>query len=562
MRFSRTKMSGMVAVSATIMALYGAQTAVAQQFVPYTSGQNQGYSQYQAYAPQQAPPQYTAMAFQGSDTRTSNQPVETIGPGSVQGSAPMQNYTSAPTPGVNYAQPAPAPMSYGSYPPGGCASGTCGGYNTFAGGGCGVGAPYGGCDTGCGGGGGGYLGAGLGGRGCGRQWFGGFYGLYMERAGNDWVPIAFSTPTANVPPYYPADTEYVINLQDVNETTHGGAEVRLGATFGGGGGGCGPRHAWEVAYWGLLEEDETAQVFDLTIDANRLYGMIDFRGLEYDPGSGYRPVNDYYDYGPPTVDRSAPGPDVEIRSLTARSTFSAQNIEINLLRMPLLVGGGACGGCDAGGCGGCDSGGCGRIGRRRLLGRRGGGYGYAGPRYSVTTLVGARYLRFDEDFMYRTDFETIGVGLGTMTYNAEADNHLIGLQLGCNGIYHMGCSGRWALHCNANAGIFGNHMEVNQRFDVPTGGNLRYANGTNPDFDITAEDDDVAMIGEIRVGGSYQYSCKWRLFGGYRALGVSGVALSFEQIPSAFVTPAQTSYIDSNGSLFVHGLQGGVECTY
>jgi len=299
------------------------QVHTPQQVYPqnpaYTQNLNQIYSQNPTY-PQtpiqtQMQPQYTAMAFQPNG----NQPNggQTLVPtAEAVAPAPMQagGYAAQAGPGCNTCQPAAAP-SYQSYGNDGCANGGCApggnGYNTFSN------SPgYGG------------LGAGLGlgaRRGC-RQWFGGVYGLYMQRAGSAWVPLAFSTdqPVGS----YPTRPEYVLNLQDVTETQHSGIEFRFGSTFAGANSGCGPRYAWEVAYWGLLEDDEVAQFTDVSdADAFRLYTNIDFRGLEYDPdGAGalpYRPLNEYVDYGPPTVDYTAGGGDeIRVRSITVRNRFS------------------------------------------------------------------------------------------------------------------------------------------------------------------------------------------------------------------------------------------------
>ncbi|MCG8451514.1 MAG: BBP7 family outer membrane beta-barrel protein [Pirellulales bacterium] len=558
MRFSRMQ-GGVMAVSAVMMAFQGALTVVAQ-FVPY-GNQYQRYAQYQPqvaspYQPQANGTYRTAMAYQGSETRalpaTLPQTTEAIAPG--QQAAPQATATQSYAAPATGSQTAPGVGYCNAYDPTGCGNS----YNTFAGG-------DGFYNTGYTGG--NYLGTGCG---CGRRWFGGVYGLYMERDGNPWKTLAFSTLATNPTGYYPTDTEFVINLTDIDNDTFGGAEFRLGATFGGGGCGhggcgcgCGPTYAWEAAYWGLVEDEQTITVTDLSTDANRLYGMLDYRGLEYDPGTGYRSVNDYYDYAPPT--QNPGGNVIRVRSLTARNRFSAQNVEVNLLRLPVLCGGScgvSCGGCDAGGCAGgsCASGG--RFGRGLGLGRRG-CCDCGGPRYSVTTVVGGRYMRLDEEFMFRTDYENETTSaVGFLSHNIDAENHLIGAQLGCTGVYHLGCSGRWALHCNSVVGVYVNHMEIWNRMDSPAGGTVRYANGTNATFDLRYEDDDVAVIGELRVGGSYQYSCNWRLFGGYRMLGISGVALAFDQIPTSYITPAHTSYVDSDGSIFLHGLQAGVECTY
>lgn len=587
MRFSWIRAHGVVAVSAAVMALQGVPTLA--QFVPYTGGPTQGYNQYQAHTAQQVPPQYraqpqyaqpqytqpqqrqpqytqpqytqpqqrqpqygqpqygqpqyTAMAFQGSGTRegvpTLSQSIESVAPGQ---NVPMQNDSAAP-----------APMAYESYSPSGCATGACGGYNTFEGGGCGIGGACGGCDTGC--------------SSCGgcRRWFGGFYGLYMERDGNPWKALAFSTSTGNAPPYYPADNEIAMNLTDIDNDTFTGAEVRFGSTLG----PCG-NYGWEFAYWGLVEETSTAVVTDTAADANRLYTMIPHTGMFYNG----RSVNDYYEYGPPTSNPA--GDTIRLRQVTARNSFSMQNLELNLLRFPVCGGGyysgparGAYGGgrarglgrrgglgstCGAGGCDtGCDS--C-------AGGSCGTGCCGGGSRFSATGLVGVRYIRIDEDFMFRGDFDNeTQATTGFISHDVDVDSHLVGAQFGCNMLYRMGCAGRWALHCNSVFGIYGNHMEVWNRMDAPVaGGDVTNNDGST--FDYRYEDDDIAFLGEVRAGASYQYSCNWRLYGGYRLIGMGGMALAYDQISDQNISAAQTSYVDSDGSIFIHGLQGGVEFTY
>ena len=590
MRSSRMR-NGIVAIAATLMSLQGAQVSVGQ-YVPYEQTRNSSYQPsnpyaaqaaptYQApnayqpqpsYQPHMAPPQYrTAMAFHNGDAEESS--TLTVPPETIQspGENPM---VTVPAPMTSM----PAPVAEG-YPSHDCGcntgAGNCYNYNTFTQGDGFYNTGYKSGrflrNYGCG---------------CGRRWFGGVYGLYMERNASPWKTLAFSTLATNGPGYYPTDTEFVLNLKDIDDNSFGGAEFRFGATLGGGGCGCGsyggcngcntscgPNYAWEVAYWGLVEDEVSATATDTVADGNRLYGMIDYRGLEYDPGTGYRPVNHYYDYGPPTADYTVgPLDEIQIRSITVRNRFSAQNVELNLLRLPVLSGGycgtacsTSCGSCDTYG---CDGGGCGIGGGmgQRMAGRlRRGGAGCCdcgGPRYSVTTLIGARYMRLDEDFLIRSDYENMTTpGTGWLSHQIDLENHLIGAQIGCNGVYHLGCSGRWALHCNSVAGIYGNHMEVWNRMNSPTG-TVRYSNGTNETFDLRYEDDELAFIGELRVGGSYQYGCNWRFYGGYRLLGLSGVALAFDQITPALITPTQSAYVDSDGSVILHGLQAGVECTY
>ena len=563
MKFSTTNLHRLAVLAAVLAA--PASNVMAQQFAPYgysAQPTQPGYSQPQ---PQSYAPQYTAMAYQPNGVNLPSSNLESVPPGPMQ-QAPQPTTQSAPTqPG--YQMPGDqedSQMGTGGYESysAGCATGNCGmgnygnNYNTFSGGcgqctsggdvcygSCGACAPC--CPR--------------------RHWFGGVYGLLMSRVICGNQPLAFTSTTPG-PGAYPTDQEIAMTTGDLGDNLMGGAEFRFGATcgsYGGCGGyggcntggcasgcggcgnGCGPI-AWEAAYWGLAQSTNTATVTDDMGDGMRTYGMMNFQGLVYNG----RPVNVFFDYGPPATDNTNPY-DVEVRQLTARSQFSAQNIELNLLRLPLLGGGYM-------GCGTCST--CGPYG---------GGYGggpcgtFCGPRCQVTTLVGARYMRFDDDFYLRSDYENMSTSaVSYLAYNSQATNQLVGVQLGANGAYYMGCSGRFALQCATNAGIFNNFMNVKQNMDTPVGSGPVTVNPTGENFYSNSDSNQVAFLGELRVGASYQCSCHCRLYAGYRVLGVTGVALALDQKPNTFNTLNQIGYINCNGSVFLHGLQSGIQFCY
>ena len=87
-------------------------------------------------------------------------------------------------------------------------------------------------------------------------------------------------------------------------------------------------------------------------------------------------------------------------------------------------------------------------------------------------------------------------------------------------------------------------------------------------FDVIASKDDVAFLGELRLGGAYTLRHNsggrpiWRLYGGYRAVALTGVALPTNQIPADFSDVVGVANIKSNGSMILHGLQAGVELAY
>lgn len=436
---------------------------------------------------QQVAPQYTPVAYLGDDSV----PVEPIP--AQDGDVPAQG----------------APVVY----QGGCEIG-CNYYNTFENGssykhGSYSESCYGtDCLQGC--------------RSSGQSWFGGVYGLLMERDDNTETPLAFVT--TNGVGSYPTDAEIALTASDADIDFQGGLEVRFGAYFGGHRGdncGCGPSRAWEAVYWGIFEDSNTTVITDVTVDANRTHGMIDFDGLQFDPGGGARSVNVFFDTGLPITDNSAPV-DVEVRSFSVRGTFQVQNAEANLLRLPVLNGGGQ-------------------------------------SRYSLTTLLGARFMRIDDDFLFRSDFEIDPAGaatLGSLAYDVETDNSLYGVQLGGNGSYRVGSGGHLSLHCNTAVGLYGNHMEVTQRITGAT-----FVTGGAP-MVVESDEDDVSVVGEMRVGASYQPHNNWRFYAGWRLVGLTGIARTTDQIPSQFVTPGQVGVVHSDGSLLIHGLQTGMEFSY
>jgi hypothetical protein len=218
---------------------------------------------------------------------------------------------------------------------------------------------------------------------------------------------------------------------------------------------------------------------------------------------------------------------------------------LNFLRLPLY---GACGR-DAGACGtSCSS-----------------------P-FSVMTLCGFRYLRVDDDFEYATMWGIMdGAGVVTppaftpwdgldseLFYDINVDNNLTGFQLGGNMNYCVSC--RSNLFWNSNFGLYNNHITSRQRVYGELGPATWTQSGQNAI--VRSNKDDIAFVGEMLIGGSYDISCHWRASLAYRAVAVSGLALSGDQMPEDFANEPQTVLIDSDGSIIIHGVQAGIECRY
>jgi hypothetical protein len=433
-------------------------------------------------------------------------------------------------------------------------------------------------------------------------WFGGIYYLFMDRADDKFVRLAVEVDHAVAPdPYYPPKSVTVVSTSDVDYDWRSGAEVRFGCTFdvghqcdscntcGSGYGypacgcnSCAPcsppptTFAWEVAWWGL-DNDPQAYIFEDQINT-RVYGMKNFAGLEYDRDAGatwaYRPVNEYYDYQIPIPAPPGAPPAGYIAVLAQRvwSDFKVQNLEVNMIRFPI---------CDPCGHGGCGYGGCNTCGYDAC-----GCSNYAGcnscgceeecwtSNFSAYGSCGVRYFRTDDDFAYDTEFaEYDGVGTydqvayngftydnsNELCYDVQVENNLIGPQVGWTTNYCVAC--KWNFFCNSTFGVFENHMTNYQRMWSGGDGTIRFA-GTGETFNVRSSKDDIAFLGELRIGGSYDFTCHWRGVLAYRAVALSGVATSFDQIPDQFSSVDDVEEINSDNSIVIHGVQTGVECRY
>ena len=170
---------------------------------------------------------------------------------------------------------------------------------------------------------------------------------------------------------------------------------------------------------------------------------------------------------------------------------------------------------------------------------------------------GLRLFQFDESFRYVSN--SVAPYPLTTEYQLQAENFLVGLQFG--GRNEICLANRLRLATAATVGLFNNRAETRQRIFDETGYNPVLAGGPSAGrpFDYMAQRDDVAMMGELDLGLIYQLSSKFRARVGYRAMGVSGVALAVDQIPYDFNDPVLLQEANTNGSLFMQGVYFGTE---
>ena len=527
---------------------YSTTTPSAAPATAYPTTSQPTYHTAQYQLPNYQAPVPTARYAMADDANAAAAPEHVPAP-QADAVAPIQQYNEGYSTNTNYnyptseAQSATGWENYVQAPAAGCQTGACatGSYTAD-------------CDYGNFGGGGGNLLGGRLGNNCGREWFFGAYGLFMTRDNPSYTRFAtvVAEPAPSTP-YYPSGMEAVLTTNDIEPDWQWGAEIRFGSTLGSPCGSAGLRpYAWEVVYWGLAEDTQSALITDLWTDADRMYGAVSYNGLNYDrdgsSGGTYadRPMNDYWDYSMPVDETN----DIRILGFRARSYFSAQNLELNFLRFPIA-------GCSAGACDPC--GGC-------------------GPRFTVNGTCGVRYLKLDETLDYAAMFVQVD-GTGTpvageptaytgfpttddnnIFHDIDVDNELIGFQIGSNANWMFGC--KWSAFCDTTLGIYGNNANMSQAVYGGGSGMVTW-DGSGNAVSVMAKKTDVSFLGEMRAGVGYQVGCNCRVTAAYRVMAITGVALANEQIPSVW---SDSSYVarqfDTNDSIVLHGLQTGVEWKY
>jgi hypothetical protein len=72
----------------------------------------------------------------------------------------------------------------------------------------------------------------------------------------------------------------------------------------------------------------------------------------------------------------------------------------------------------------------------------------------------------------------------------------------------------------------------------------------------------VAVLGQLDLGADWHLTNWFKIFGGYRVLGVAGVALPEDQIPMNMTMTSEIANVDASGELIVHGAFLGAEVSW
>jgi hypothetical protein len=256
-------------------------------------------------------------------------------------------------------------------------------------------------------------------------------------------------------------------------------------------------HAIEAVYWGL----------------DTLEGEAAYAGTQVPSGTVSTPLNvsdPVVDLGGQTLDQFFDNA-AEHR---LRRVDEVHNVELNFLNGPLMTG----------------------------------PYG----RFQFTYLMGVRFLRFRDGLLFGSVQDGFAFGdnggVNEAYIQSSVINNLVGFQIGGRADFFF--SPRFSIFAMPKVGIYGNDIDLQGRI---------YRGDGLVGMSVDSNKVDFSMIGELDVGLNYQFSPRWSVFGGYRAIGISGIALADNQIPFYVGDTAEWADVDSNGNLILHGAFAGLQ---
>lgn len=178
------------------------------------------------------------------------------------------------------------------------------------------------------------------------------------------------------------------------------------------------------------------------------------------------------------------------------------------------------------------------------------------PGQYISYLYGIRYMQVDETFNFHSHsiaqpLDAGGNPVGDPTpYDADYDivthNNLLGLQVGADMMFRN-C--RWAWGVRSKVGAFVNFSD--QVSSIVSPDLTRTGDG-----ELSAAKHEASFIGEVGFTATYKFRPNLMGRAGYDFMWVTGLALAPEQFQ--FV-PSPVNKINTNGSIFYHGISLGLE---
>jgi hypothetical protein len=393
-----------------------------------------------------------------------------------------------------------------------------------------------------------------------KPWFFGAGALIFQRIDNHDVPLSFRDDN------YAGD---ILTSQSARMGVTGGFEASVGRYFN-----CG-RNAIEASYWGLYPTEQVAlnsRTAPGEYTSRLPFTYMNMSGTPGVPGVPYSVAGWFDNAFAHELRRSSNFHNIEVNLLGFAMGGAARNF--NLATAGTMFsgvgghrgghrGGGSCGYCGGAGCGSCSSADCGVAPSRFATGPCGLTAPSCGSRLNLSWLAGFRYFHFADNLQYAASLDdgVINRSADDLYYVVDTTNNLFGFQLGSRADY---CVGRRVnLFGNGRVGIYNNRSRLLTRLGTDTENAtlddtrppVNPNNGGEYDFDVTQ--DNVAFLSELGSGVGVRLSQKWTGTIGYRAVIVSGVATSPDNIRHTFANYNDIIDYNTSSTLILHGLNVG-----
>jgi hypothetical protein len=175
-------------------------------------------------------------------------------------------------------------------------------------------------------------------------------------------------------------------------------------------------------------------------------------------------------------------------------------------------------------------------------------------RVQASGLVGFRYINFRESWQFATSDNDPNFGVdptGEAYYDIDTTNNLFGVQVGGRGSF--GITDCLSVYAAPRFGVFANYMEHTSRI---------YSGDGQTALNINSNNTVLSLLGQLDVGVNYQITSRLSIYGGYRVVAISGIALADNQIPYLQDDLFGIGDIDHNSNLVLHGATGGLQFNF
>lgn len=161
---------------------------------------------------------------------------------------------------------------------------------------------------------------------------------------------------------------------------------------------------------------------------------------------------------------------------------------------------------------------------------------------------GFRWFQFNDDFRFSA-FD----GANRAMFDSNAQNDLFGYQIG--GRWNYCLTSRINLGMGAKFGAYANRVDVRQRAGDNTGTAVYKSDTLASRRPVNMRDRGTVLagLGEIDLGAGVRLTDAWTIRGGYRVLGVSGVATSVGMLKHEMFSENVNARHEANDSVLLHG---------